>query len=284
MKPIVLLGVNESGEGGQLAYALWKYYRDKSPICRSFEELDLTNHDAVAEFIRASQPRLVINATAYTAVDLAEREVEKAFDVNARAVEHLAKLCAEVGVTLVHYSTDYVFDGENPDGYREDATPHPINVYGESKFAGEEAIRALCPAHYILRTSWLYGPRGKNFVTAIVNKARTTHELRVVNDQIGTPNYTIDLVRYTDYVLSHVVPYGTYHLGSFGQCSWADFAKEIVGSLGLDVAVIGIPSSEYPTAAKRPHYSRLLNTKLKTDIERPWQDALREFMAEEYPA
>ncbi|QDG51689.1 dTDP-4-dehydrorhamnose reductase [Persicimonas caeni] len=232
------------------------------------EHADLTDSDAVRALIRNTQPSLLVNAAAYTAVDKAEEETELARMVNAVAPGILAEEAAALGAPLVHYSTDYVFDGTANRPYTEDDATKPVNTYGRTKLAGEEAIRERHAAHLILRTSWVYGLRRQNFLRTMLRLAKTHPELRVVDDQIGAPTWCRTIAETTAVVLARWLTddepsarAGTYHLTCAGQTSWCGFARAIFEAF-IDQPddrpdVEPIPSSEYPTSAQRPPFSVL---------------------------
>jgi len=242
------------GKRGQVASALQAVYSSAKFFGR--EELDLANPD----FARLGKPDVIINSGAYTAVDKAETEQELCNQINHLAVAALAEYCAENNITLVHYSTDYVFDGTGNQPFTEDNTINlaPINVYGKSKLAAERAIAQSGCKHYILRTSWVYSFTGNNFVKTMLRLADKP-ELKVVNDQIGCPTYAPDIAAYTKKLLEANPPSGIYHFTGSEQISWFDFAKMIIPQTN----VLPIPSSEYPLPAKRPLNSRLDTTKIK---------------------
>jgi dTDP-4-dehydrorhamnose reductase len=227
--------------------------------------LDLADADAVVAAVRRLQPRVIVNAGAYTAVDQAETQSAAAFAVNARAPEILAQEARKLGALLIHYSTDYVFDGESTVPYEENASPNPLNVYGASKLEGERAIASSGAHALILRTSWVYGARGRNFLLTILKLARERDELRIVNDQTGVPNWSRMLARTTADLLARGLPYlveraGLYHLSSAGEATWFEFARAILGDAPLP-RVMPIPTFEHPTSAHRPAYGVLSNRK-----------------------
>ena len=228
------------------------------------EVADLAAPDTLAGLVERVAPDLVVNAAAYTAVDRAESERDLAFRVNAEAPGMLARACAKAGIGLVHFSTDYVFDGSQSRPWREDDPTGPLGVYGQSKLAGEEAIRASGAAHKIFRLCWVYGPRGHNFLLTMLRLGKDRDHLRVVDDQRGTPTSARRIAAGVAGALQ-VMPAasGTWHLAAEGECSWFDFASEIFrqavarGLLAKSPALEAIPSSEFPTPARRPAYSRL---------------------------
>jgi dTDP-4-dehydrorhamnose reductase len=225
------------------------------------EELDLEDRGTVARALAQYAPELIVNAAAYTAVDQAESEPAQAFAVNADAPALMAQFARASGALLIHYSTDYVFDGTQRVPYDEDAAPNPLNVYGASKLAGEQAIAASGARALTLRTSWVYGLRGKNFLLTIRRLAATRDELRIVADQAGTPNWCRELARATARLVAQGLPYlaqraGLYHLSASGATTWYDFARAIVGDTERP-RVVPITTSDYPTPARRPAYGVL---------------------------
>ena len=247
------------------------------------DELDVTREHLVNEKIVNLAPEIVINATGYTDVDGAEDNRELAFKVNAEAVNYLAMASAEVAAQLVHFSTEYVFDGLEQSGYDESAEPNPLNVYGQSKAAGEKFVTSYARG-YLVRTSWLYGhtpqqgkPRGLNFIETVLKLAAAQAEVRVVNDQYGLPTATQDLALAVDkLVLGDYAP-GIYHLVNEGVTTWYEVAREVFRIKGITTPLVPIPSSGYPTKARRPQYGVLLNTKFPK-LE-PWQEALSDYLA-----
>lgn len=256
------------GSGGMLGHALREVF--PHAIVPEHRELDITDPDAVQKFLDREQPAIVINAAAYTDVDGCEENLDQAFAVNGRGPEAIARACAGTGAVLVHFSTDYVFDGTST-GYREDAVPNPINVYGKSKLAGESAIIKTMADYRIIRTSWLYGSHGRNFVDTILSRSRQVPHVRVVNDQRGKPTYSVDLARKTQELLSY--PPGIYHITNDGVCSWYEFAGAFIPN------AVPCSSAEYPQKAKRPANSVLINT--KTEPLRHWREALNDYLGRE---
>lgn len=273
------------GARGMLGSALRDIYKDESDILEwDKDDIDITHAEDVQEKIMSVKPSLIINAAAYTDVDGAEANRSLAFAVNAEAVRTLASVASALRASFVHYSTDYVFGGSRNEGYCEEDMPGPaVNVYGESKLQGElfllERAR-LNPSfrYFLIRTSWLYGPSGKNFVGTILRLSAERDEIRVVNDQFGKPTHTCDLAAATRKLLSSY-PSGVYHITNetrSGGISWFDFASAICRLRGLATHVFPSVSSEFPRPAKRPSYSALRNTKFP--LLRPWQDALEEYL------
>lgn len=237
------------------------------------EIADFDRPNALADLVRRIAPVAVVNAAAYTAVDKAEDDEAAAFRANAEAPEVLAHACAERGVPFVHYSTDYVFDGQGSRPYREDEATVPLGVYGASKLAGEEAIRQAGGAHLILRTAWVYGGRGHNFLRTMLRLGAERDELRVVADQRGTPTPAYLIADITAALLSDgAAPRGTYHLTAGGETTWHGFATAILegaaerGLIARAPRVVPITTAEFPTRAKRPAYSRLDVSKLEAEL------------------
>lgn len=238
---------------------------------------DLARPDELVAAVRAARPAIIVNAAAYTAVDRAESEPEVARAVNAVAPGILAEEAKRLGALLVHYSTDYVFDGSKPAPYTEDDAPRPLNVYGRTKLEGEQAIRAADGRHLILRTSWVYGPRGSNFLLTMLRLGKEREELRVVDDQLGAPTSSAAIAEATARILGSAEASGLFHLTASGRTSWHGFAAAIMREAGLSTRVVPIRSSEYPMAAKRPLNSVLSNDRLAATFGfRPssWEDQL----------
>ena len=260
-------------------------------VVRGREQLDLSQVEQIRQQVRALRPELIINAAAHTAVDQAESEPELAFAINATAPGVLAEEAATLGVPLIHYSTDYVFDGRKPAPYIEADEPNPLGVYGQSKLAGEQAIRAAGGEHLILRTSWVYSLHGRNFLLTMQRLLQERDALKVVADQIGAPTWAGSIAAASAELIRHwragqAGPWGTYHLTGQGETSWFGFASAIAEQLrtqGKATAQLeAIPSSAYPTPAQRPLNSRLDCSRLQRDwhIQLPdWHDALLECLA-----
>lgn len=259
-------------------------------------ELDITGSAEVFTRLNTIKPNLVINCAAYTAVDKAESEPDKAFAVNRDGSAYLADACSRLGIPLLHLSTDYVFDGKAKQPYREDAPTNPLSVYGQSKFDGEEAVRSRLTEHLIVRTAWLYGVHGHNFVKTILRLAREREELKVVSDQYGCPTWTGDLAEALVAMAGQIhenqklIQWGTYHFCGGAPTTWYEFAQAIVkqGRLRENmraVRVLPIPTSNYPTPAQRPRWSVLECNKIQRDFhirQRPWKEALEAMFGELY--
>jgi dTDP-4-dehydrorhamnose reductase len=266
------------GAKGMLGNMLSIVFADQRPVLLDREEIDITNEASVRHALRDAEATHVINAAAYTNVDAAEERKEDAFLVNEVGVKNLGLICRQLSATLVHFSTDYVFPGTKQDGYMETDAPGPaINVYGQSKLAGERALKESGCNFYLVRTAWLYGPHGKNFVDTMLQLASRQDHLQVVSDQRGCPTYTKDLAEYIRTLFEGAYPFGIYHAVNEGDASWFEFAQKIFEyTPGLAIVVKPVSSDEFPRPAKRPTYSILRNT--KGPHMRSWQDALAEYL------
>ena len=256
------------GKNGQLGWELRRTLAHQGQIIAcDYEDLDLTNADALRLKIVETAPQLIINASAYTDVDAAETQREKAFAVNAWAPQIMAEQAKRLGAFLVHYSTDYVFDGQKGEPYVETDPTGPVNVYGSSKVAGEQAVQAQAGAFLILRTAWLYSMRGSNFVTKVLKWARLHEKLHIVDDQISNPTWARILAQLTAHVLQHGLDYarersGLYHLAGGGYASRLDWAREIIKydprpEEQKATEVVRASSSDITTPARRPLFSAL---------------------------
>jgi len=247
------------------------------------DELDITAAPQIKEAVRAAAPDLIIDCAAYTQVDKAEEEPHRAFWVNEKGTENIALVCRESGIDLCYISTDYVFNGEKKGPYKPDDKTDPINAYGASKLAGEKAIQKTWDKHYIVRTSWLYGENGKNFVNTILELAKKQDEIRVVDDQIGSPTWTVSLGR----VIAKLIQtgkYGTYHVTdeTEGGISWFRFAREIVRLAGSEAKVTPIKTEDMPRPAKRPRNSVLDVTSTEAAVREKlphWMTSLEIFIS-----
>lgn len=267
------------GKSGMLGSAFLNVFLGENFQVFAFnsQELDVTDYVKVAEVLGQVVPDVVINCTGYTKVDLAETEREEAFALNGAAVCNLAKLSKLIGFKLIHFSTDYVFSGEKSEGYFEEDVTGPINVYGESKLAGERAVLEETDRGCVIRTSWLFGPEGANFVKTMVQIGREKGEVSVVNDQFGEPTYTLDLARavVADFLLKEAAA-GIYHLTNQGRVSWYEFAGKVFELADLKVKLSPISSEEFRRPASRPKCSVLLNGKLP--LLRPYTEALKAYI------
>jgi dTDP-4-dehydrorhamnose reductase len=244
------------------------------------DEIDITSLESVERVLKTRPPRVVVNAAAYTDVDGCETNRELAMQVNGEGVAHLALVTREIGAKLIQVSTDYVFDGGKGSPYVEDDPPAPLSVYGESKYAGELNAR-LNPDHVIVRTQWLYGLRGKNFVETMLRLGAEKSELAVVDDQIGSPTWTVDLALAIRALVERGCR-GTYHAANAGFCSWNEFARAIFAEAGMTVTVNPLSTGELGRPAPRPLYSTLDCAKLTGDTgfqPQPWREALRTYLS-----
>lgn len=276
-----------NGQHGQVSRELQQCLGDMGQLhALGRDQMDLADPERIRQQVRALAPDLIINAAAHTAVDLAESEPEPAFAINARAPGILAEEAARLGVPLIHFSTDYVFDGSKATPYTEDDKPNPLCVYGRSKLAGEQAISAVGGQHLILRTSWVYSRHGHNFLLTMQRLLQEKPQLRIVADQIGAPTWAGTLAHSTRALIERwqagqAGDWGIYHLTAQGETSWFGFAQAIGAHLkaqGLPCAeLLPIVSSEYPTPARRPLNSRLDCSRLQHQwqVSQPhWQQAL----------
>jgi dTDP-4-dehydrorhamnose reductase len=282
-RPTILV----TGVGGQIGFELARLLEPYGEIVATDRtKLDLADSDAIVAAMRGAKPSLVVNAGAYTAVDLAETETALARAINGRAPGILAEEAKRLGAVLIHYSTDYVFDGTRTTPYPEDAPTAPQNVYGATKLEGERAIAATGADALVLRTSWVYGLRGRNFLLTIRRLAAERDELSIVADQIGVPNWCRTLAEATARIVGLGVPAvaersGLYHLSSTGQASWHDFARAIVGDAPRP-RVVPIPTARYPTPARRPAYGVLATARFESTFGfalPAWRDALARCVA-----
>ena len=283
-----------SGQHGQVSREL---QRRLSATCELVvlgrDQLDLAHPHQIRQQVQRVRPDLIINAAAHTAVDQAESEPEAAFAINATAPGILAEEALALDIPLIHYSTDYVFDGSKSEPYNEADAPNPLGVYGKSKLAGEQAITAVQGKHLILRTSWVYSSHGRNFLLTMQRLLQEKPELRIVADQIGAPTWAGTIANSTLALIERwqagqTGAWGTYHLTAQGETSWFGFAQAIGEALSQQgkpcATLVPIPSSDYPTPAARPLNSRLDCTRLKREwaVSQPdWQTALRECLAEQ---
>ncbi|HEY1937171.1 MAG TPA: dTDP-4-dehydrorhamnose reductase [Candidatus Angelobacter sp.] len=258
-------------------------------IAYDHQRFDLSNKDQICDTIRTVRPNVIVNAAAYTAVDRAESEPELVMQINATAPGIMAEEAKRIGAIMVHYSTDYVFDGRKREPYMEDDEPNPLNVYGKSKLAGETAIRAAAGSFLIFRTSWLYGTRGQNFLLTILRLARSRNELRIVDDQYGAPTWSRTIADATANVLHQMISKREreisriFHLSAMGATTWCRFAKRALDQLKLATRVIPISTAEYPTPAMRPSNSMLATEELSKsfEIKLPrWETALDQVLRE----
>lgn len=261
---MVILVTGASGQLGQALKSIASEYETVTFVWADSSEGDLTDPEKLQSLFAAHQPDICINAAAYTAVDKAESEPEKAFAINADGAQNLAHISKENDTTLIHVSTDFVFDGNQSRPYQETDATNPTGVYGLSKLKGEQLIQGVGGKYFIVRTSWVYSDFGNNFKKTMLRLASERDSLRVVNDQIGTPTHAVDLARaLITIALSGQHQYGIYHFSNEGLASWYDFAKEIFRINDVSIDLTPIPTIEFPTPAKRPAYSVLDKAKIK---------------------
>lgn len=271
-----------TGITGQLGYDVAKELEQRGEdfIGTTRKDFDLSDPESAKNFIIEKKPSAVIHCAAYTAVDKAEEEAELALTVNGLATRKIAEACREIGAKMLYVSTDYVFGGDGNTPYEISDEKAPQNIYGKSKLLGEDSVIALLKEYFIVRISWVFGSNGKNFVKTMLNFDKRRKKISVVDDQIGSPTYTVDLAPLlVDMIQSD--KYGIYHATNEGFCSWAEFAEEIFKQAGREITVEKIPTSDYPTPAKRPFNSRLSKKTLDAaGFKRlpDWQDAVTRFI------
>ena len=270
MQKILVTGAN-----GMLGQDLVPILQDEGyeVIETSRKNLDITNLKQAKEVFKHEKPDIAVHCAAYTNVDGAEEEKDLAHKVNAQGTENIAKICAENNVLMIYISTDYVFDGTKKEAYLPDDKTNPLNVYGQTKLDGEKAVQKYCKKYYIARTSWLYGIYGKNFVETMISLADKP-ELKVVDDQIGCPTWTIELSNGIVTLLEEKPEYGIYHICGSGKTSWYGFAKEIFKLIGENVNVKPCKTEEFPRPATRPMNSAMGNN----GICRNWKSALKDYI------
>ncbi|MBI2164998.1 MAG: dTDP-4-dehydrorhamnose reductase [Chloroflexi bacterium] len=276
------------GASGQLGSDICRVFDERTFIPLRHQDLDITAFSSVREGLHRLRPDAVVNCASFTNVEACERDAQHAYQVNTIGAKNVAIVCNTIGAKAVFISSDYVFgaDSQRSEPYTEFDPVGPINVLGRTKAAGEELVRQMCPRHLIVRTSSLFGSQGSrvkggNFVSTILRLAKERGEVRVVNDQVMSPTYTVDLAAKVRQLLIED-QYGTFHVTNSGSCSWFEFASHIIKSAGIPAQCVPISSSEYPSVVKRPGYSVLGHFHLKLlgmDDMRPWEDAVREYVA-----
>ena len=269
-----------TGVNGQLGSEILKVFKDHDLHGFSKEQLDVTNHAAVRACIEKIEPEVVVHCAAYTNVDGCESNADFAYRVNAVGASNVASECLKIGAAMVYISTDYVFDGQKGQPYYEFDEPNPINTYGKTKLAGEEIVKSILKRFYIIRTAWLYGENGKNFVKTMLELSKAQKMINVVDDQTGSPTNALDLAKAIK-ALIESEKFGIYHVTNSGSCSWYDFARKIFELRGLDVEVKPISTEQINRPAKRPAYSVLKNFNLETNLKysmRAWEEALEEYL------
>lgn len=272
-----------TGANGQLGYDLKRVLLEKGHdvLATDVSDVDITNKEDITKSITSYNPDVVIHCAAWTAVDVAEDEVEKCTKVNVEGTKNITEAVKELGAKLIYISTDYVFDGSKVGVYEINDTTNPLSVYGSTKLDGESIVSEY-EKHFIVRISWVFGINGNNFIKSMIKLGSQRDELTIVADQIGSPTYTYDL----SFLLSDISEtqkYGTYHATNEGYCSWADFAREIFKVCNIDVKVTDIPTSAYPTKATRPLNSKLSKKSLVDNgfkLMPTWQEALINYIDE----
>ena len=273
-----------TGVNGQLGYDVIKELNRRNIECLGIdkETLDITDINAVYEYISKLKPESVIHCAAYTAVDRAEDEEEICSKVNVYGTENIAKACKEIDAKMIYISTDYVFDGQGEVPFEIDGNIKPLSVYGKTKYEGELKVKEFLDKYFIVRISWVFGLNGNNFINTMLRLGKEKESLNVVCDQIGSPTYTFDLAPLLcDMAISE--KYGVYHATNEGFCSWSDFATEIMTKANLGCKINPIPTSEYPTKAVRPFNSRLSKKSLVEGgfvLLPSWKDALDRYLIE----
>jgi dTDP-4-dehydrorhamnose reductase len=283
MKPLIAV----SGKNGQVGWELQRLspsFPQYDFIFSDKDELDITNEEQVKTFFRENKPSVFINCAAYTAVDKAETEQDAAYKANALAVGSLARQCSLSGSFFISFSTDYVFNGQGTLPYKEEDPTGPVNYYGYTKLAGEELALNNCEQAIIIRTSWVYSTHGDNFVKTMLRLMKERKEINVVNDQVGAPTYARDLAVIVMQIVSAItgkekrnIPGGIYHFSNEGVISWLDFATEIKRLAGSECVIHPVPTANYPTPAKRPHYSVLDKKKIQSVpgiVLKDWKESL----------
>ncbi|WP_368658029.1 dTDP-4-dehydrorhamnose reductase [Metabacillus halosaccharovorans] len=273
-----------TGANGQLGQEVVKLLQKNNIQCLpcSKEDMDITSKQSVQDKVITFQPNVIIHTAAYTHVDLAETNKDKAFSVNGLGTRNVAEVAEEIGAVVCYISTDYVFDGQSRVPYSEDSQPNPMTIYGKAKYEGEQYVRSICSHYFILRTSWVFGSNGQNFVKTILKLSKEKSSIQVVSDQFGSPTYTVDLAAFI-YNLIQTNLYGVYHVTNSGDCSWYDFAKSIVRISGRDVTIEPVDTQSFPRPAPRPKYSVLKHANIQAnnlpDLQH-WQEALHAFLNE----
>ncbi|MDN3678436.1 dTDP-4-dehydrorhamnose reductase [Flavobacterium paronense] len=281
---MVVLVSGANGQLGQSLQFIAPNYPDIHFIFCSSADLDISNLENCQTVFSKIKPNYCINAAAYTAVDKAESEPEKAYLINVIGAQNLAAVCKQYATVLLHVSTDFVFDGNASKPYSEDDIPNPTGVYGQTKLDGEKGIQATFENYYIIRTSWVYSQFANNFMKTMLRLASERDSISVVNDQIGTPTNAVDLaaalvqIALTDNRQPTTDNFGIYNFSNEGQCSWYDFAKKIFEINNKNIDLKPIPTSSFPTPAKRPKFSVLDKTKIKNTFGleiKSWEDSLK---------
>ena len=275
---MVVLVTGSNGQLGQSLQFVAKKHPEITFIFCDSKQLNITDFENVNAIFKQHKPNFCINAAAYTAVDKAESEPEKAHLINVVGAKNLAEACKEFNTVLLHISTDFVFDGTSIIPYLETDVPNPTGVYGQTKLEGEKAIQATFDNYYIIRTSWVYSQFGANFMKTMLRLASERDSISVVNDQIGTPTNAVDLANVLLSIANFKPSFGIYNFSNQGQCSWYDFSAEIFKQNNNVIDLKPIPSSQFPTPAKRPNFSVLDKSKIENWLKieiKTWQESLK---------
>lgn len=272
---IIMQKILITGANGMLGQDLVPILEDEEfdVVETCVETLDITDSNQVKNVLNKEKPDFVIHCAAYTNVDGAEEDMVKASKINVQGTENLAKVCGQNDITLIYISTDYVFDGEKKEPYTPEDKTSPINNYGQTKLGGEKAVQKYCKKYYIVRTSWLYGHHGKNFVETMISLADKP-EIKVVDDQTGCPTWTVELSNAIADLIEEAPEYGIYHICGSGETSWYGFAKEIFKLTGEKVNLVPCKTEEFPRPAKRPKHSSMDNN----GVCRNWKLALKDYI------
>lgn len=272
-----------TGAKGQLGQDLVRVLQDRYEVTGLDRgEMNIINHEQVCQTMSGLRPAVVIHCAAYTAVDQAESDADTAFKINAIGSPNIAMAAEQVGAKVCYISTDYIFDGASKIPYNEYDNTNPTSIYGKSKRAGEQLIRSLCSRYFIVHTSWVYGVHGNNFVKTMLKLGREKDQLKVVNDQVGSPTYTIDLSLFLAELIS-TEKYEIYHASNAGVCSWYEFASAILEDSRINVNLVPCTTSEFPRPAPRPQYSVMDHMSIRTNCFndlRHWREALEAFLTE----
>lgn len=279
---MVVLVTGANGQLGQSLKFVAPNYAEIQFVFCSSADLDITDIQSCEDSFSKIKPNYCINAAAYTAVDKAESESEKAHSINIDGARNLAEVCQRYNTVLLHISTDFVFDGSKRSPYNEDDIPNPTGVYGQTKLDGENAIKSVFDNYFIIRTSWVYSQFGNNFMKTMLRLASERDSLSVVNDQIGTPTNAVDLANaLVQIIISGKRDFGIYNFSNEGQCSWYDFAQKIFEFNNISIDLKPIPTSGFPTPAKRPPYSVLDKAKIKRNFDiaiSDWKESLADVL------
>jgi dTDP-4-dehydrorhamnose reductase len=276
-----------AGASGQLGKKLAEALsREHKLVLTDSATMDITDPQIVRDIVAQNRPDYIINAAAYTRVDQAEGDIETCRQVNAQGAKNIAAAAREFGAKLIYISTDFVFDGVQKTPYQETDAANPLSVYGLTKYEGEKFIQEIGGEYYIVRVSWLFGElpqgyKGTNFVEVMLKLAREREEIKVVNDQIGSPTYTGDLALAIGQIIAQNPPSGIYHFSGTGECSWYDFAREIFSQTNTKIRLTPIASAQYPQKAQRPPYSYLDKAKIENALGikvRPWPEMLKDYL------